>query len=171
MIQGYKGRSPHEEVVINARETCLFDEKVKTYKSPLIDEDGTIFGTCGVANDVTAQHNINSELEIILDGMPFAVIINDEKEDVLAANRLFFKYFPEYSEIVGTNLSSWKNSVLRAFSERSEFSTLGASVGAACGTAYDGNAQDFEKLLKMSDRALYTAKKSGKDKICFFGEE
>ena len=96
----------------------------KTYKSPLIDEDGTIFGTCGIANDVTAQHNINSELEVILDSMPFAVIINDEKEDVLAANRLFFKYFPEYSEIVGTNLSSWKNSVLRAFSERSEASAL-----------------------------------------------
>ncbi len=111
-----------EEVVMNARKTCLFDEKVKTkkgmrqfktYKSPLIDEDGTIFGTCGIANDVTAQHNINSELEVILDSMPFAVIIDDEKGNTIAANRLFYKYFPEYKEIVGTNISSWKNSVIR----------------------------------------------------------
>lgn len=118
-----------EEVVMNARKTYLFDEKVKTkkgmrqfktYKSPLIDEDGTIFGTCGVANDVTAQHNINSELEVILDSMPFAVIIDDEKENVIAANRLFHKYFPEYSEIVGTNLSSWKNSVMRGKLEDNE---------------------------------------------------
>lgn len=118
-----------EEVVMNARETCLFDEKVKTkkgmrqfktYKSPLIDEDGRIFGTCGVANDVTAQHNINSELEVILDSMPFAVLIDDEKEDVLAVNRTFISYFPEYSEIVGTNLSSWKNSVMRGRLEDSE---------------------------------------------------
>lgn len=326
-----------EEVVINARETCLFDEKVKTkkgmrqfktYKSPLIDEDGTIFGTCGIANDVTAQHNINSELEVILDSMPFAVIVNDEKEDVLAANRLFFKYFPDYSEIVGTNLSSWKNSVLRgkleddeitleteqglitlscsikpiysifeemighaiiltdvtderkrleqtaynantdfltglsnrrrlfeyfdsikhtpniatilidldnfksvndtyghkagdealiltadilrktfpidfiarlggdefiivingersmenlkkqavellsavnkSFAEITEFGTLGASIGAAASTVCDGNAHNLEDLLKMSDSAMYLAKNSGKNKICFY---
>ena len=59
----------------------------------------------------------------------------------------------------------------RSFSERSEFSALGASIGAACGTACDGNAQDFEELLKMSDKALSYAKNSGKNKICFFGEE
>ncbi len=118
-----------EEVVMKARETCLFDEKVKTkkgmrqfktYKSPLIDEDGTIFGTCGIANDVTAQHNINSELEVILDSMPFAVIIDDEKEDVLAVNRLFHRYFPDYSEIVGTNISSWKNKVMHGKLEDNE---------------------------------------------------
>lgn len=329
-----------EEVVINARETCLFDEKVKTkkgmrqfktYKSPLIDEDGTIFGTCGVANDVTAQHNINSELEVILDSMPFAVIIADEKEDVLAANVMFYKYFPDYKGIVGTSISSWKNSVFRgkledseitleteqgilnlscrikpingifeeiigqaiiltdvtnekkrfeqtaynantdfltglsnrrclfeyfdsikytpniatilidldnfkkvndtyghkagddaliltaeilrktfpidfvarlggdefaiiingecsidelkrqtedllaevnrAFSEKPEFGGLGASIGAAAETAYDGNAHDFEEMLKKSDKAMYNAKNSGKNKICFFSEE
>ena len=110
-----------EEVVMNARETCLFDEKVKTkkgmrqfktYKSALIDEDGKIFGTCGVANDVTAQHNINSELEVILDSMPFAVLIVDETENVLSVNRLFSEYFPEFDNIVGTNVDSWKNSVM-----------------------------------------------------------
>lgn len=110
-----------EEVVMNARETCLFDEKVKTkkgmrqfktYKSALIDEDGKIFGTCGVANDVTAQHNINSELEVILDSMPFAVLIVDEHENVLSVNRLFSEFFPEFDNIVGTNVDSWKNSVM-----------------------------------------------------------
>lgn len=48
-----------EEVVMDARKTCVFEEEVKlpdgttkqymTYKSPLIDKDGTLFGTCGIA--------------------------------------------------------------------------------------------------------------------------
>ncbi len=328
-----------EESVMQARKTCTFDEKVKTkkgmrqfktYKSPLIDEDGTIFGTCGLANDVTAQHNINSELEVILDSMPFAVVINDEKDDVIAVNRLFCEYFPDYSEIVGTSLSSWKNSIMHgkledneivieagqdelivdcsvkpihsifdeiignaiiltdvtnerkrfeqtmrnantdfltglynrrrlfeyfdsikysphiatimvdldnfkgvndtyghkagddaliatantlrsvfpddfiarlggdefliiinraspveelkkqaeallvslrnAFSEKSEFVILGASVGAAINTVSEGCAHDFEALLKFSDDAMYKAKTTGKSKICIYGE-
>ncbi|MGN1119317.1 MAG: diguanylate cyclase domain-containing protein [Oscillospiraceae bacterium] len=118
-----------EEVVMKARETCLFDEKVKTkrgmrkfktYKSPLIDENGEIFGTCGVANDVTVQQNINSELEVILDSMPFAVLIKDEKDDVIAANSLFTEYFPDFSGIVGTNISTWKNLVMRGKLDDSE---------------------------------------------------
>lgn len=48
-----------EEVVMDARKTCVFEEDVKlpdgtdkqylTYKSPLIDKDGKLFGTCGIA--------------------------------------------------------------------------------------------------------------------------
>lgn len=50
--------------VMNKRETCIFDEKVKigedmrllkTYKSPLFDIDGSVIGTVGVAMDVTQE--------------------------------------------------------------------------------------------------------------------
>lgn len=50
-----------EEFVLAKRERCLFEEKVKckqglrhfkTYKAPLIDADGNLLGTVGVAQDV-----------------------------------------------------------------------------------------------------------------------
>jgi len=61
-----------ETEVMQARRTCLFDENVltkygmrefKTYKSPLIDKDGTIFGTCGLAHDVTQEHIYEKQLQ------------------------------------------------------------------------------------------------------------
>lgn len=51
-----------EYEVMEKRETCIFDEdvkigdemrKLKTYKSPLFDLDGSVMGTVGVALDVT----------------------------------------------------------------------------------------------------------------------
>lgn len=53
-----------EYEVMDKRETCVFDEKVKagnemkqfkTYKSPLFDLDGSVMGTVGFANDVTQE--------------------------------------------------------------------------------------------------------------------
>lgn len=51
-----------EEIVMSRGELCVFDEKVKcrqglrqfkTYKAPLVGDDGTLLGTVGVAQDVT----------------------------------------------------------------------------------------------------------------------
>ncbi|MCH5256318.1 MAG: sensor domain-containing diguanylate cyclase [Lachnospiraceae bacterium] len=53
-----------EYEVMDKRETCIFDEdvkignemrKLKTYKSPLFDVDGSVMGTVGVALDVTQE--------------------------------------------------------------------------------------------------------------------
>ena len=60
-----------EEIVLARRERCLFDEKVKckqgmrqfkTYKAPLIDDDGALLGTLGVAQDMTTQVQTASQL-------------------------------------------------------------------------------------------------------------
>ncbi|MCM1382621.1 MAG: diguanylate cyclase, partial [Muribaculaceae bacterium] len=110
-----------EDIVMEARKTCLFDEKVKTksgmrqfktYKSPLIDGDGNIFGTCGIARDVTDIQNTNNELDVVLESMPYAVIVADARNAVVSTNSKFSGYFPEYGSIIGENFEDWKEKAL-----------------------------------------------------------
>lgn len=111
-----------EDVVMQARKTCLFDEKVKTkhgmgqfktYKSPLIDENGEIFGTCGIAHDVTDLHNIHRELIVVLESMPFGVIIEDISGKVISTNKKLCEMFPKVSDITGQNYREWKANNLK----------------------------------------------------------
>ena len=110
-----------EDIVMEARVTCLFDEKVKTksgmrlfktYKSPLLDTDGRIFGTCGIAHDVTDLQNVSTEMDVILESMPFAVIIEDAGGTIISANKLFERYFGSSADILGRSFSDWKREVL-----------------------------------------------------------
>lgn len=111
-----------EEVVMEARKTCVFDEKVKskqgmrqfkTYKSPLFDEDGELMGTVGVAHDVTDLGNMTVELEIILRSMPFAILVYDDKGRVTDINRKFEEYFEvKPVNMIGVDFDSWKKSIL-----------------------------------------------------------
>lgn len=112
-----------EDIVMEARKTCLFDEKVKTkagmrqfktYKSPLIDSDGNIFGTCGIARDVTDIQNTNNELDVVLESMPYAVIVADRHNSVISTNSKFSSYFPEDESIIGKNFDEWKKKALSA---------------------------------------------------------
>lgn len=111
-----------EDDVIAARKTCLFDEKVKTksgmrqfktYKSPLIDKDGSIFGTCGVAHDVTDIQNTNNELDVVLESMPYAVVVSGRQNTVISTNSKFGRYFPEDGSIIGMQIDKWRKKVLK----------------------------------------------------------
>ena len=110
-----------EDVVMEARTTCLFDEKVKTksgmrlfktYKSPLIDIDGRIFGTCGIAHDVTDIQNVSTEMDVILESMPFAIVITDARGMIISANKQFETYFGNADKVLGMNFGSWKEEYL-----------------------------------------------------------
>lgn len=107
-----------EEIVMRARQTVRFDEKVKTkkgmrmfstYKSPLIDQDGTIFGTCGIAHDVTDLRNINIEISSVLKNMPFSVIIEGKDHKTASVNLKFTEYFPECGNAVGKTRDYWQD--------------------------------------------------------------
>lgn len=105
-----------EEVVVQARKTCQFEEKITTkdgmrqlvtYKSPLIDVDGTIFGTCGMGHDITDLQNVTKELGIIIDSIPFGVVIEDSCGDVIAINKFFEKFFPNAANCIGQSFEEW----------------------------------------------------------------
>lgn len=98
-----------EEEVIRQKRTCLFDEKVKsknglrqfkTYKSPLVDERGEMFGTVGIAKDVTDLQNIGRELEVILSSIPFAAMIAAVDGSIISVNPKFCEYFNVTAERV-----------------------------------------------------------------------
>ncbi len=106
-----------EEVVMETRKTCLFDEKIKTksgmrlfrtYRSPLIDRDGTVFGTCGIAHDVTESKNVRGEMEGILESLPYAVFIKDQNGVIISVNNYFNKYFGSFEPALGKNFNEWK---------------------------------------------------------------
>lgn len=91
-----------EEEVIRLKRTCLFDERVKsknglrqfkTYKSPLVGAGGEMFGTVGIAKDVTDLQNIGQELEVILSSIPFAALIANEDDSIISVNQKFCEYF------------------------------------------------------------------------------
>lgn len=111
-----------EEEVIRRNETCLFDEKVKsknglrqfkTYKSPLTDAQGNMFGTVGIAKDVTDLQNVVRELEVILSSLPFAAMIVDEDDVIISVNQKFCEYFSVSSkQILHMHYSDVCNDIL-----------------------------------------------------------
>jgi diguanylate cyclase (GGDEF)-like protein/PAS domain S-box-containing protein len=111
-----------EDIVVRARKTCRFEEKITTndgmrqlvtYKSPLIDEDGEVFGTCGMGHDITDLKNIAIELRIIVDNIPMGIAILDKHGTVIAVNKFMEGFFPNASEIVGQNFDKWADSLDR----------------------------------------------------------
>lgn len=111
-----------EYTTMEARETCLFDEQVKTsdgmrqfktYKSPLFDFDGSVMGTVGVAHDVTDLDNIKTELDIFINSMPYAVVVLDSKGVVVNVNNQAEKYFEVGRvEAVGNDFERLRRRVL-----------------------------------------------------------
>ncbi|WP_139653748.1 diguanylate cyclase domain-containing protein [Raoultibacter phocaeensis] len=111
-----------EEETMAARATCLFDEQVKTkngmrqfktYKSPLFDYDGSVMGTVGIAHDVTDLGNIETELEIFIDSVPYAIVVLDIDETILNINEKAEEYFAvKREQVIGGAFDTWRRLVL-----------------------------------------------------------
>ncbi len=113
-----------DQEVMDRKETCLFDEKVmspeglrqlKTYKTPLFDEDGTIMGTVGIARDVTQEYAYK---------MQILELAHTDDLTGLANRRYFYKYI---SEVYGTLKLSLLYLDLDAFKEVND--SYGHQVG------------------------------------------
>ena len=105
-----------EDIVLDKRQTCLFDEtvkcgdefrKFKTYKSPIFDTDGTVIGTVGLARDVTDLQNLMVELNILIESMPFAVMVTDKNRTITSVNQKFVENFKfKRTELLGRSVDS-----------------------------------------------------------------
>lgn len=105
-----------EEIVLDKRQTCLFDEtvkcgdefrKFKTYKSPIFDMDGTVIGTVGLARDVTDLQNLMVELNILIESLPFSVMVTDKNRTITSVNQKFIENFKlDHTELLGKCVDS-----------------------------------------------------------------
>lgn len=78
--------------------------KFKTFKSPIFDADGTVIGTVGFAHDVTDLQNLIVELNILIESLPFAVLVTDKNRNITTANQRFVDTFmQDREELVGKN--------------------------------------------------------------------
>lgn len=111
-----------EEQTMTARKTCLFDEQIKathgmrqfkTYKSPLFDYDGSVMGTVGIAHDVTDLGNIETELEIFINSMPYAIIVLNTENSIININEKAEEYFGvKRGSVVDGDFDRWRRLVL-----------------------------------------------------------
>lgn len=107
-----------EQQAIQAGKTCEFEEQVVTdrgkrmlitYKTPLYDEDGSVMGTIGTADDITELDNIRFENNLLLDSLPLAVIVEDDDEVITNINTTTEEYFQQKKEdTVGMDFSDWR---------------------------------------------------------------
>ena len=103
-----------EEAVMKAGHLMVFDEQVlskhngmrqlKTYKSPVIDEDGTILGTVGVAMDVTREREYQKRIlalarHDVLTGLPNRRYLYDFVEE----------HFDEPKYIIMLDIDNYKS--------------------------------------------------------------
>lgn len=98
-----------ETETMDAGKTCIFDEplktsggmkQLKTYKTPLYDIFGQIEGTVGVAKDVTDFGNMGLELSILVENLPFPLILCDVNWKTIKMNDAF----KTLAEINGKNV-------------------------------------------------------------------
>lgn len=104
-----------DDIIIQTLQPQAFDEKVfgknglrqfLTYKAPLFDERNILVGTMGCAHDVTELRNISTELSMILDNLPFAILVQDNAGLILNANERFRELFnPSNKALTGRKYS------------------------------------------------------------------
>jgi transcriptional regulator with PAS, ATPase and Fis domain len=103
-------------IFTNKKKTCLFDEtvkcgdelrKFKTYKSPIFNTDGKVIGTVGLARDVTDLKNLMIELNILIESLPFAVMVTDKNRIITSVNQKFIDNFKlDRTEILDKSVDS-----------------------------------------------------------------
>ena len=157
-----------ENIVRNEQKTCQFNELVKcrhglrqfrTYKSPIFDRHDNIIGTVGIGHDITDLENMSTEMEILLNSMPYAILIRDKDRIILNVNNKFEEYFNVLKEkIIGVVYDDCYNTLILNFDyiER----RTDDKVFLSCGK--------IERILEISYEKIYDIFKSNVGELCIY---
>lgn len=98
--------------VMEKRKGIVFDQIIpgkkgfrefNIHKAPVVDELDNILGTIGVARDITEIKNKDNQLRIIIENMPFIVVLKDIHGVILEVSSNILKlYNLSREELVGT---------------------------------------------------------------------
>ena len=115
-----------EDLVVKEHRTLKFEEslttndgmiKIVTYKSPLTDEFGNIVGTVGIAHDITTLSNIENERDLIIDSVPFPVIVVDSNWKTRRINNTMRRLLNLKGSEENFDYLTWKKYFLTPVSE------------------------------------------------------
>lgn len=159
-----------EQAVIKAGHTLQFTEEVKcsrgmrqlrTYKTPIIDRDGvTVLGTVGIGHDVTDLGNMGAEIEILLQSMPYAILLRDKEDRILNVNEKFEEYFrTERENVVGRDYEGW---IAKAFAEPHTINNEGYVE------AMVSLPEGFGRMLEIHENFIHDIFHNVVGKLCIF---
>ncbi len=107
-----------EENAINSGKMYVCNEPVMTregmkqlitYKTPVYDMFGNVFGTVGIGHDVTNFSNLGIELSILVENIPFPMIIFTSDMKVVEMNDAFMKVAElSADDVADFNYEGWK---------------------------------------------------------------
>ena len=123
--EGDSGCAESEEIAIRTGKTYIGEEAVETregmkqlvtYKTPIYSKFGTVYGTVGIGHDITTISNLGIELTIIVDNIPFPMIVLSEDGKVVRTNALFDEV-AKLTDKENFHYRGWKEKSLRPVGE------------------------------------------------------
>lgn len=118
------------------------DKRFSIYKSPIIGEGDSVKGTIGIAADFTEFKQMEAELDIILENIPFGVCIKDVRGKIIDVNTQFLKYYGvTREEILNTDGSEVLNKECYELLKKEDEKILCHREG-----------KTFERRVKLKDR-------------------
>ena len=114
-----------EEIAIRTGQTYIGEETVETregmkqlltYKTPIYNKFGGVFGTVGIGHDITTISNLGIELTIIVDNIPFPMIVLSDEGKVVRTNDAFDE-LAKVTDKENFNYKEWKENVLEPSGE------------------------------------------------------
>ena len=110
-----------EEIAIRTGKTYIGEENVETrdgmkqlltYKTPIYNKFGSVFGTVGIGHDITTISNLGIELTIIVDNIPLPMIVLSDEGKVVRTNAMFDE-LAKITDQENFNYTQWKKTVLK----------------------------------------------------------
>ena len=114
-----------EEIAIRTGKTYVGEEPVETsegmkqlvtYKTPIYTKFGNVVGTVGIGHDITTVNNLGIELTIIVDNIPFPMIVLSDDMKVVRTNAAFDE-LAEMTDKETFNYKEWKENMLKPSGE------------------------------------------------------
>ncbi len=117
-----------EEAVISTGKKGIFEELVQTgndmkqfttYKTPLHDRLGNVVGTCGIGHDVTGFNNMDLEMSVLIENIPFPMAVLSADWKTIRMNTSL-KELTGIHQIEQFDYRDWRSSALTPVGDKVE---------------------------------------------------